>query len=228
MVGSAAYIGGSTVIGQSGPYSGATTQDLTVTGRIGTNGRSPSSGYPSGWWGGVHTWDLYAEGSIGVGQSGSLNAGVRSNGRIWTNEYIQISSVSTAGYGCSPNGLIGRDEYGYMLSCVNGVWTRAGGKNDVRFGSSSISGLTPGKYYAVSVYGIMSYPTNDNATLQPVKVTDSWGGVLAQTSSVYINWIDGNGPQSATMIVQAPWNGVIYGFTDRGPALNMWAFGLIN
>jgi len=128
MVGSAAYIGGSTVIGQSGPYSGATTQDLTVTGRIGTNGRSPSSGYPSGWWGGVHTWDLYAEGSIGVGQSGSLNAGVRSNGRIWTNEYIQISSVSTAGYGCSPNGLIGRDEYGYMLSCVNGVWTRAGGK----------------------------------------------------------------------------------------------------
>jgi hypothetical protein len=32
--------------------------------RIGTNGYSPDEGYPPGWGGGVHTWDVYAHASV--------------------------------------------------------------------------------------------------------------------------------------------------------------------
>lgn len=49
-------------------------KDLTVTGRLGTNGLNPQAGYPAGWGGGIHTWDLFAEGGIGVGRDGALKA----------------------------------------------------------------------------------------------------------------------------------------------------------
>jgi hypothetical protein len=35
-----------------------------ITGRLGTNNLDPDSGYPGGWGGGIHTWDLVADGSI--------------------------------------------------------------------------------------------------------------------------------------------------------------------
>jgi len=37
---------------------------IATSGRIGTQGYSPDSGYPSGWNGGIHTWDIYAHSSI--------------------------------------------------------------------------------------------------------------------------------------------------------------------
>jgi len=39
--------------------------------------------YPSGWWYGVHTWDLYAEGTIGIGKNGRVEAGFNSRGDCW-------------------------------------------------------------------------------------------------------------------------------------------------
>jgi len=62
---------------------GATTvPGLAASGNIGAAGKNPNSGYPSGWTGGLHTKDLYAEGTIGIGpggaaimsSSGTLNA----------------------------------------------------------------------------------------------------------------------------------------------------------
>jgi len=47
-----------------------TVPSLAASGNIGTSGKAPSSGYPSGWTGGVHTRDVLAEGSVGVGPSG--------------------------------------------------------------------------------------------------------------------------------------------------------------
>jgi hypothetical protein len=41
---------------------------VQFSGNIGTNGYSPNSGLPSGWGGGVHTWDLVSEGSIATRQ----------------------------------------------------------------------------------------------------------------------------------------------------------------
>jgi len=56
---------------------------LNVSGRIGTQGYDADSGYPWGWGGGVHTWDVYAEGSIATGQGGGTNWGVNSAGYMW-------------------------------------------------------------------------------------------------------------------------------------------------
>ncbi len=37
------------------------------------SGFDPSEGLPSGWGGGVHTWDVYAEGTIAAGNNGHIN-----------------------------------------------------------------------------------------------------------------------------------------------------------
>jgi hypothetical protein len=53
-----------------------------LSGKIGTLGFEPDSGLPSGWGGGVHTWDVYAEGTVGVGQGGALAAYLSSDGTV--------------------------------------------------------------------------------------------------------------------------------------------------
>ncbi len=57
-----------------------TNGHLLVNKQIGSMGLDPSGTYPSGWAGGLHTWDVYAEASVGVGSNGSLNAGMNSDG----------------------------------------------------------------------------------------------------------------------------------------------------
>jgi hypothetical protein len=47
-----------------------------------------------------------------------------STGRIITEEYVQINGVAIPGSECSPNGLIGRDGDGQILSCQTGVWRK--------------------------------------------------------------------------------------------------------
>jgi hypothetical protein len=39
------------------------TGEVRISGTLGTNGFNPSGGLPSGWGGGVHTWDIAVEGS---------------------------------------------------------------------------------------------------------------------------------------------------------------------
>lgn len=48
--------------------------NIHANGKLGVLGFSPTSGYPAGWAGGIHTQDLYAEGSVGSGTGGSLLA----------------------------------------------------------------------------------------------------------------------------------------------------------
>ncbi|MCU3543139.1 shufflon system plasmid conjugative transfer pilus tip adhesin PilV, partial [Enterobacter hormaechei subsp. steigerwaltii] len=50
------------------------------------------------------------------------------NGRMTANEFVQVNGVATAGASCSPNGLIGRDASGGILSCQSGIWRSPGGK----------------------------------------------------------------------------------------------------
>lgn len=52
--------------------------------RVGVAGQNPDTGYPSGWSGGVHTWDLYAEGSVGVGSGGDLSASIDKSGNFYS------------------------------------------------------------------------------------------------------------------------------------------------
>lgn len=57
---------------------------------LGTRGMDPYSGLPSGWGGGVHTLDVYAEGTVGAGQNGSLTAYLNSAGRGYFSNGVQF------------------------------------------------------------------------------------------------------------------------------------------
>ncbi|HFV2412373.1 TPA: shufflon system plasmid conjugative transfer pilus tip adhesin PilV, partial [Escherichia coli] len=45
-------------------------------------------------------------------------------------EYLQLEKTATAGTSCSPDGLVGRDSKGAILSCQSGSWKNAG-KGDI-------------------------------------------------------------------------------------------------
>ncbi len=65
----------------------------TSNGRLGTNGLSPDSGYPSNWAGGIHTFDIYAEGTIGVGGSGgNIQAWMSNSGAGWFSGAVSAGS----------------------------------------------------------------------------------------------------------------------------------------
>jgi hypothetical protein len=88
-----------------------------ITGRLGVYGKDAATGYPNGWSGGIHTWDLYAEGSVGSGQNGALNAYLTNNGDVW--------SDSTIGAGASPGTYAAYMNAGGTVSaqkfCLNGT-----------------------------------------------------------------------------------------------------------
>ncbi|WP_279969241.1 shufflon system plasmid conjugative transfer pilus tip adhesin PilV, partial [Escherichia coli] len=44
-----------------------------------------------------------------------------------TGEYLQLDKTATAGTSCSPDGLVGRDSTGAILSCQSGTWQKNGG-----------------------------------------------------------------------------------------------------
>lgn len=83
----------------------------------------------------------------------------------------------------------------------------AGGAIPSFTGTSSITGLTVGKKYLVSVYGITRDAGTGTATLGAVRVGDGasvgQGTQLATTGTQSINWPDGNVPQSATFVITA-------------------------
>jgi prepilin-type N-terminal cleavage/methylation domain-containing protein len=47
---------------------------------------------------------------------------IASNGRVRAGEFLELSGIATEGGGCAPNGLVGRDVKGSLLSCQWGVW----------------------------------------------------------------------------------------------------------
>lgn len=65
--------------------------------------------------------------SKGIYTGGQVKGGtVRADGRLYTGEYLQLERTAVAGASCSPNGLVGRDNTGAILSCQSGVWRTIG------------------------------------------------------------------------------------------------------
>ncbi|BEN96598.1 shufflon system plasmid conjugative transfer pilus tip adhesin PilV [Serratia marcescens] len=63
----------------------------------------------------------------GIYTGGQLKGGtVRADGRASVGEYLQLDGTANAGWGCSPNGLVGRTPEGILLSCQNGIWKSLG------------------------------------------------------------------------------------------------------
>lgn len=63
----------------------------------------------------------------GIQTQGQLKGGtVKAEGRLATGEFLELGKQATAGSACAPNGLMGRDNIGALLSCQNGRWTPGG------------------------------------------------------------------------------------------------------
>lgn len=92
--------------------------------------------------------NLYLKPWAGAGQvivgGGGGNGQLTTIGRLTTNEYVQVNGVATENAGCSPNGLVGRDTNGLLLSCQSGAW-KGQSTSDVN------SGL-PGSYCQPNKY----------------------------------------------------------------------------
>ncbi len=68
--------------------------NIQANGLIGAAGEPATSGYPTGWGGGVHTWDMYADGSVGSGSNGSLLADL--TGQLGSGGLVQTESPNGA------------------------------------------------------------------------------------------------------------------------------------
>ncbi|EBY2022354.1 shufflon system plasmid conjugative transfer pilus tip adhesin PilV [Salmonella enterica subsp. enterica serovar Virchow] len=78
----------------------------------------------SQWIRAVNNKGITTEGEL---KGGKVSGGtVRSEGRLSTGEYLQLDKTATAGTSCSPDGLVGRDSKGAILSCQSGVWRTIG------------------------------------------------------------------------------------------------------
>ncbi|EOP7044646.1 shufflon system plasmid conjugative transfer pilus tip adhesin PilV, partial [Escherichia coli] len=74
----------------------------------------------SQWIRAVNNKGITTDGEI---KGGKVSGGtIRSDGRLSTGEYLQLEKTATAGTSCSPDGLVGRDSKGAILSCQSGVW----------------------------------------------------------------------------------------------------------
>lgn len=113
----------------------ANAQTTRTAGETYTGGWFRTTGdtgwYSEKWGGGFHMTDndwIRAYNNKSIYTGGQVQAGtIQSNGRMTTNEFVQINGVATAGWACSPNGLVGRDASGGILSCQSGVWRRNAG-----------------------------------------------------------------------------------------------------
>ena len=88
-----------------------------------------NSTYGGGWYMSDSSW-LRSVNYKGIYTGGQVKGGtVRADGRLYTGEYLQLEKTATAGASCSPNGLVGRDSTGAILSCQSGVWRTSGSSN---------------------------------------------------------------------------------------------------
>ncbi|MDQ1090594.1 type II secretory pathway pseudopilin PulG [Xanthomonas sacchari] len=94
-----------------------------------------SEAYGGGWHMTDTTWiraynnkNIYTGGEMQAGVV-HANSSLQVDGRATVNEYIQLQGGASKGGGCSPNGLIGREDSGALLSCVSGVWRGSSGLN---------------------------------------------------------------------------------------------------
>ncbi|HCO0407134.1 shufflon system plasmid conjugative transfer pilus tip adhesin PilV [Escherichia coli] len=136
--GNAAALSGD-ISARNGTFSGAisgntatTNGDITSNnGWLVTNNSKGwmNSTYGGGWYMSDSSW-LRSVNNKGIYTGGQVKGGtVRADGRLYTGEYLQLEGTATAGTSCSPDGLVGRDSTGAILSCQSGVWRTSGSSN---------------------------------------------------------------------------------------------------
>ncbi|MDN7631016.1 shufflon system plasmid conjugative transfer pilus tip adhesin PilV [Burkholderia cenocepacia] len=91
------------------------------------------------------TGNLQIDGSAQVNGPTNVNGTVTSGGRLYANEYLQVSGWAPLGGGCGPNGLVANSGNG-LLSCENGVWTSGAQFNPKIYTTASGNSGTIGPY----------------------------------------------------------------------------------
>lgn len=86
-------------------------------------------------------------------------------------------------------------------------------------GLCSISGLTSGTRYLVSVYGITRNNGTGSGTFGGIRITSvasspPTSGLLYQGPLLSADWPDGKVPQHSMAVITAPAGGIIYGYVD--------------
>jgi hypothetical protein len=74
-------------VGGAGNWADPGGGQVWMTGNLGTRGMHPTTGLPSGWGGGVHTFDVYAEATVAAGPAGGPP-------RAWINSSGQVAGTS--------------------------------------------------------------------------------------------------------------------------------------
>jgi len=179
-----------------------TTANIQVQGLIGALGEPATSGYPAGWAGGVHTWDLYANGTMGVGNNGSLEAYFNNQG----------------------NGYVGNDMNvgNYFSVSNNAAWFENNGYGGVSDTFSVGSRLELGTDFGGAVQGYGCSPNgeiaaNANGTGQLMScVNGTWqsatGSGFSQSYQIGVN--NGqfyNNPGPGPMFLSTNCNNMAYG-----------------
>lgn len=99
-----------TVMMAYGPEFGLHVQgNVKVDRNIGAHGYDPNAGLPTGWGGGVHTWDVYSEATIAAGHNGAVNATVGGAVGAWSEGAI-IGSTFAQGQVLRPTLTVEEDQ----------------------------------------------------------------------------------------------------------------------
>lgn len=88
----------------------------------------------------VYGGSIYSTGQI-RGNTIHADNSVTAAGRVTAGEYLQIDGWAGEGGACAPNGLVGRDPFGKLLSCNTGVWSSG---TDLRWSSYRAEGSANG------------------------------------------------------------------------------------
>ncbi|WP_186050440.1 shufflon system plasmid conjugative transfer pilus tip adhesin PilV [Burkholderia gladioli] len=92
------------------------------SGNVGAAGYDPKEGLPAGLSGGVHTWDVYAEGTVATGNQGQINASMDYQGHV-VGQLLALANKASPGTACTNYGAgntsvsANADGSGQMLSC---------------------------------------------------------------------------------------------------------------
>ena len=167
---------------------GLNVQDtVKVAGKIGSGGYAPGQGDPSGWGGGLSTWDMITHATLAgaVDENGNVNVfvggpkGSATRGSIQASETVEggvirptftgvdgdpCSKINSAFGDADPlqavDGDIAKDAHGDTLTCVNGTWSYPGGKQ--------FSHLDYSRCNAYSGF-------NDQDSSQFIEIAQAWG-----------------------------------------------------
>ncbi|MEG9795571.1 shufflon system plasmid conjugative transfer pilus tip adhesin PilV [Serratia marcescens] len=128
----------------------------------------------------------------GIYTGGQLKGGsVRADGRASVGEYLQLDGTANEGWGCSPNGLVGRAYDGALLFCQNGIWRSTGKSNGAyqQLGShvGNFSGSNPGGstmwVTAIGGQSTKTWGVNDGSCDNTFALVASVNGLNVATST---------------------------------------------